>query len=193
MGDQRGRDKNPFSPLVLSEEEEDDDDGDTLSLVELAVPKAITPLPPAQPPPPPPERPISMRPPPQRPIKSSPPPDRPEVLSTDYSFSIFVGVAVTSVVVGILKSILCLISPPHPVMSMRIVPFHERGYILTVGSRPPEMPPCPTRQAPPRCAFFGRCFTCRYPGHSQKWCPLRFCTRCSDYGHIEMVCPFRIT
>ena len=32
-------------------------------------------------------------------------------------------------------------------------------------------------------AFTGRCYACRQPGHSQKWCPLRKCRRCGEYGH----------
>jgi hypothetical protein len=36
--------------------------------------------------------------------------------------------------------------------------------------------------------FYGRCFQCNYTSHSQKHCPLRYCTQCGTYGHSEVVC-----
>lgn len=37
-------------------------------------------------------------------------------------------------------------------------------------------------------SFFGRCFQCHYMSHSQKYCPLRLCKLCKQYGHSEAVC-----
>ena len=37
-------------------------------------------------------------------------------------------------------------------------------------------------------SFFGRCYLCKYQGHSQKYCPLRRCKHCQRYGHSEHVC-----
>ena len=37
-------------------------------------------------------------------------------------------------------------------------------------------------------SFFGKCYHCRYSAHSQKYCPLRLCKQCKQYGHSESVC-----
>lgn len=37
-------------------------------------------------------------------------------------------------------------------------------------------------------SFFGRCYNCKYSAHSQKYCPLRYCKKCKQYGHTEGVC-----
>ena len=37
-------------------------------------------------------------------------------------------------------------------------------------------------------SFFGKCFSCNYLSHSQKYCPLRLCKTCIRYGHAESVC-----
>lgn len=37
-------------------------------------------------------------------------------------------------------------------------------------------------------SFFGRCYHCKYLGHSQKYCPLRLCKQCQRHGHSEHVC-----
>jgi hypothetical protein len=37
-------------------------------------------------------------------------------------------------------------------------------------------------------SFFGRCYHCKYLGHSQKYCPLRLCKQCQRHGHSEYVC-----
>lgn len=37
-------------------------------------------------------------------------------------------------------------------------------------------------------SFFGRCFQCHYMSHSQKYCPLRQCKTCKQWGHSETVC-----
>jgi len=37
-------------------------------------------------------------------------------------------------------------------------------------------------------SFFGKCFQCQYMSHSQKYCPLRFCSTCHEYGHSETTC-----
>lgn len=37
-------------------------------------------------------------------------------------------------------------------------------------------------------SFYGRCFSCQYMAHSQKYCPLRQCQSCKEYGHSEIVC-----
>jgi hypothetical protein len=38
-------------------------------------------------------------------------------------------------------------------------------------------------------SFFGKCFECQYMSHSQKYCPLRLCNHCLNYGHAEITCP----
>ena len=38
--------------------------------------------------------------------------------------------------------------------------------------------------------FWGRCFLCMCPGHSQRFCPLKYCQRCDEYGHSIVVCPY---
>ena len=37
--------------------------------------------------------------------------------------------------------------------------------------------------------FWGKCFLCQCSGHSQRYCPLKYCQRCDDYGHSIVVCP----
>lgn len=37
--------------------------------------------------------------------------------------------------------------------------------------------------------FFGQCYNCHYQAHSQKHCPLRYCSRCNSFGHSSIVCP----
>ena len=37
-------------------------------------------------------------------------------------------------------------------------------------------------------SFFGRCYHCKCSGHSQKYCPLRICKQCKQYGHSELAC-----
>ena len=37
-------------------------------------------------------------------------------------------------------------------------------------------------------SFFGRCYHCKYLGHSQKYCPLRLCKQCQRHGHSEYAC-----
>lgn len=85
------------------------------------------------------------------------------------------------------------------------------GYSLIVGTQRP-LPPHSTVQTAPIPAvnamsaasanlgssntmpalntpsFFGRCFQCLYMSHSQKYCPLRMCRACNQYGHSEIVC-----
>ena len=39
------------------------------------------------------------------------------------------------------------------------------------------------------CRFWGRCFHCLAPGHSQKFCATRRCAACGKYGHVDAVCP----
>ena len=38
--------------------------------------------------------------------------------------------------------------------------------------------------------FWGKCFLCLCSGHSQRFCPLKYCQRCDDYGHSIVVCPY---
>ena len=38
-------------------------------------------------------------------------------------------------------------------------------------------------------AFFGRCYLCCYPGHSQRYCSLKYCAACDTYGHSALTCP----
>ena len=37
-------------------------------------------------------------------------------------------------------------------------------------------------------AFYGRCFLCCYPGHSQRYCSLKYCAACDTYGHSALNC-----
>jgi len=37
--------------------------------------------------------------------------------------------------------------------------------------------------------FYGTCFNCQYKSHSQKFCPLRRCGACKQYGHADAWCP----
>lgn len=37
-------------------------------------------------------------------------------------------------------------------------------------------------------AFFGRCYLCCYPGHSQRYCSLKYCAACDTYGHSALTC-----
>ena len=36
--------------------------------------------------------------------------------------------------------------------------------------------------------FFGYCYFCDYPQHSQHYCPLKYCDVCHIYGHSNKVC-----
>jgi len=36
--------------------------------------------------------------------------------------------------------------------------------------------------------FFGRCFLCGCPGHSQRYCALKYCAHCDSYGHSIVCC-----
>ena len=36
--------------------------------------------------------------------------------------------------------------------------------------------------------FYGRCYLCFSVGHSQKWCSLKFCPRCGQFGHSAVTC-----
>ena len=36
--------------------------------------------------------------------------------------------------------------------------------------------------------FFGRCFLCGCAGHSQRYCPLKYCAACDEYGHSVVCC-----
>lgn len=37
--------------------------------------------------------------------------------------------------------------------------------------------------------FNGECYLCGMQGHSQNYCPLRYCGHCNGYGHSDKVCP----
>jgi len=36
--------------------------------------------------------------------------------------------------------------------------------------------------------FWGKCFLCSCVGHSQRYCPLKYCSKCSTYGHSVVTC-----
>ena len=38
-------------------------------------------------------------------------------------------------------------------------------------------------------AFYGRCYLCGCPGHSQRYCSLKYCAACDTYGHSPLTCP----
>lgn len=37
--------------------------------------------------------------------------------------------------------------------------------------------------------FFGYCYYCSAPMHSQNYCPARQCRKCLQYGHSTKICP----
>ena len=36
--------------------------------------------------------------------------------------------------------------------------------------------------------FWGKCFMCGCVGHSQRFCPLKYCTKCQQYSHSVVTC-----
>jgi hypothetical protein len=46
----------------------------------------------------------------------------------------------------------------------------------------------PSANQGPTFHFYGECFYCMYPSHSQKYCPLKQCKRCMNFGHSQSVC-----
>lgn len=40
-------------------------------------------------------------------------------------------------------------------------------------------------------SFMGSCFHCKYPRHSQRFCPLIHCSTCGEYGHFGGKCLVR--
>jgi hypothetical protein len=36
--------------------------------------------------------------------------------------------------------------------------------------------------------FWGKCFLCLCVGHSQRYCPLKYCGKCNTYGHSVVTC-----
>ncbi len=36
--------------------------------------------------------------------------------------------------------------------------------------------------------FYGRCFICGCAGHSQSFCPIKWCQKCHQYGHSQTNC-----
>ena len=36
--------------------------------------------------------------------------------------------------------------------------------------------------------FWGKCFLCGCVGHSQRYCPLKYCSKCGSYGHSVITC-----
>ena len=36
--------------------------------------------------------------------------------------------------------------------------------------------------------FWGKCFLCGCIGHSQRYCPLKYCSKCQSYGHSLITC-----
>jgi hypothetical protein len=36
--------------------------------------------------------------------------------------------------------------------------------------------------------FYGRCFLCGCAGHSQSYCPIKYCARCNTFGHSQITC-----
>ena len=36
--------------------------------------------------------------------------------------------------------------------------------------------------------FWGKCFLCGCVGHSQRYCPLKYCSKCGAYGHSMVTC-----
>ena len=63
----------------------------------------------------------------------------------------------------------------------------ERRYVITNGKQPPlrrGLQPQMVLQG----VFHGRCYSCKCLGHSQKWCPIRRCKICYQFGHSDAVC-----
>jgi hypothetical protein len=42
--------------------------------------------------------------------------------------------------------------------------------------------------SPSYLRFYGNCFNCQYSSHSQKYCPLKKCLSCGEFGHSSFVC-----
>ena len=55
---------------------------------------------------------------------------------------------------------------------------HERIHYFHTSSPHPSVP-----------VFYGYCYYCDCPKHSQNYCPLKFCQFCEEYGHSIKVCP----
>lgn len=73
-------------------------------------------------------------------------------------------------------------------------PVTRTTFSLTHGRRllaPQTEPTAADNMATPSLntiSFFGRCFQCHYMSHSQKYCPLRQCKTCKEFGHSEIMC-----
>jgi len=69
---------------------------------------------------------------------------------------------------------------------------HGKQRVQQDGQRPHAAnlfsPGCAAATSINAISFFGRCFQCQYMSHSQKYCPLRLCKLCRQYGHSEAVC-----
>lgn len=84
--------------------------------------------------------------------------------------------------------------PPPPAPPLLLPKRFICQYSLTVGSESVQHGrSAPVQQVPSintlnAISFFGRCFQCQYMSHSQKYCPLRQCKACKQYGHSETVC-----
>ena len=75
--------------------------------------------------------------------------------------------------------------------SMRSMIRGNTKYILTYGNDQTVSSPVPVSGNLGSCWFFGRCYNCRILGHSQKFCPLRYCRVCKAWGHTDNVCSTR--
>ena len=77
-----------------------------------------------------------------------------------------------------------------------VVKRYRTKYHLMIGNETIVYSKTPrTQRYPPHfnsplqhVSFFGRCYNCKYSAHSQKYCPLRYCKKCNQYGHTESVC-----
>ena len=64
--------------------------------------------------------------------------------------------------------------------------------VIEEGLIPPKFPPTRAYLFNHRnfsnLQFYGVCYICGCVGHSQRYCPLKWCTKCSTWGHSPSTC-----
>lgn len=82
-------------------------------------------------------------------------------------------------------------APPAPPWKTKGKPRRDLRYEVSLGAE--ELRPVTHmygyRRNTLNCRFWGKCFLCHAPGHSQKFCATRRCAVCGGFGHAESVCP----
>ena len=84
------------------------------------------------------------------------------------------------------------VKSPKVESTARTIMYGNTQYILSYGKEEIMQASLPAASKNYLTAwFFGRCYYCRVLGHSQKFCPLRYCKICRTYSHTENVCEAR--